>query len=45
MTKIPLVLISHLTLTGGSLCKIYKPLACEGGNKMLPNLYLHVEHY
>lgn len=43
--KIPLVLISHITLTGESLCQIYKPLAREGGNQMLPNLYLHVEHY
>lgn len=42
MTKIPLVLISHITLTGWSLCKIYKPLACEGGNPILPSLYLHI---
>lgn len=42
MAKIPLVLISHLTLTGQSLCKIYKPLACEGGTQMLLSLYLHI---
>lgn len=43
MTKTPLVLISHITLTGQSLCKMYKPLACECGNQMLPSLYLHIE--
>lgn len=42
MAKIPLVPISHITLTGWSLCKIYKLLACEGGNQMLPSLYLHI---
>lgn len=45
MIKIPLLVISHLTLAGGPFCNIYQPLGAEGGNQMLQNPYLHVGCY
>lgn len=43
--KIPLLLISHVTLTGGPLCNVFQPLEPEGGNQVLQNPCLHVGCY